>query len=72
LEIMSKHKLPLCSGTNCMKRAIGVNQELIPVPTWRHPADRPMQGVLEVAKTVFYCAEHEKEATSVQYAILSL
>ena len=55
-----------------MKRAIGVNQELIPVPTWRHPADRPMQGVLEVAKTVFYCAEHEKEATSVQYAILSL
>ena len=69
---MSRHRLPLCSGTHCMKNAIGAYEELIPVPTWRHPIDRPMQGALEVAKIVFYCADHEKEAISVRYAIPSL
>lgn len=68
---MSRKHLPLCSGTNCAKRAIRVYDELIPVPLWRHPSARPMQGALEVAKIVFYCAEQEREATSVWYVIPS-
>jgi hypothetical protein len=54
--------MPECSGTFCRNRSIGVHDETIEIPTWRHPKDRLGYGAFDIAKTVYFCAEHEKEA----------
>jgi hypothetical protein len=59
---MDSPLMPECSGTFCRNRSIGVHDETIEIPTWRHPKDRLGYGAFDIAKSVYFCAEHEQEA----------
>jgi hypothetical protein len=59
------HEGHICSAMGCQAPSIGIWHEIREVPAWRHPPDRAGQRAYEIVATVYYCAEHERAAKSI-------
>jgi len=65
-------EMPTCSGTGCKSPSIGKWFELKEVPAWRHPEDELGDCKFDLVKEVYYCADHEKAAKSINLSTRSL